>query len=142
MSGGGNSVVVRHARGYETRYLHLSRYAAISVGSRVSQGQTIGFVGSTGQSTGPHLHYEIRINGKAINPLRIPQEPGVPIKAENREKFAVVRDKVMGELSGSLAPSEWLTQLDSIAIPTDRVLDPVNPSPVDTTRNIIDGGRR
>jgi murein DD-endopeptidase MepM/ murein hydrolase activator NlpD len=142
MSGGGNSVIVRHARGYETRYLHLSRYAAgISVGSRVSQGQTIGYVGSTGQSTGPHLHYEIRINGKAINPLKIPQEPGEPIKKDDRDAFSVVRAKVMGELAGTLPPEERLVQLDSIIVPVGAPLDPVNPSPVDTTRNVIDGQR-
>ncbi len=141
MSGGGNSVIIRHARGYETRYLHLSRFGNISVGSRVSQGQTIGYVGSTGQSTGPHLHYEIRVNGKAINPLKIPQEPGPPIKEADRDAFAVVRAKVMGELAGTLPREEWLVQLDSIAVPTDVVLDPVNPSPVDTTRNVIDGAR-
>jgi murein DD-endopeptidase MepM/ murein hydrolase activator NlpD len=141
MSGGGNSVIVKHARGYETRYLHLSKYANVAVGSRVSQGQTIGYVGSTGQSTGPHLHYEIRVNGKAINPLKIPQEPGEPIKAANRNEFSVVRAKVMGELAGTLPEAQRLMRLDSIAIP-DGPLEAVNPSPVDTTQNAIDGARR
>jgi murein DD-endopeptidase MepM/ murein hydrolase activator NlpD len=138
--GGGNSVIVKHARGYETRYLHLSRFGNISVGSRVTQGQIIGYVGSTGGSTGPHLHYEIRINGKATNPLKIPQEPGEPIKEANRSEFAVVRAKVMGELAGTLPEAEWLTRLDSIVIP-DGPLPAVNPSPVDTTLNVIDGKR-
>jgi murein DD-endopeptidase MepM/ murein hydrolase activator NlpD len=136
--GGGNTVWIKHARGYETGYLHLSRFGNISVGSRVSQGQTIGYVGSTGASTGPHLDYRIRVNGKPIDPLKIPQEPGLPIKEANRELFSVVRAKVMGELAGTLPESEWLTRFDSIVIPSGP-LDPVNPSPVDTTRNVIDG---
>jgi murein DD-endopeptidase MepM/ murein hydrolase activator NlpD len=137
--GGGNALFVKHARGYVTRYLHLKGYAqGIAVGSRVSQGQTLGYVGSTGASTGPHLDYQISVNGRPIDPLKIPQEPGIPIKEENREKFAAVRDKVMGELAGTLPESERLTQFDSIAIP-DTPLAPINPSPVDTTKNIIDG---
>ncbi len=141
-SGGGNTIWLKHARGYETGYLHLSKYGSgIVVGSRVSQGQTIGYVGSTGASTGPHLDYRIRVNGKPMDPLKIPQEPGLPIKEENREKFAVVRDKAMGELAGTLPEAERLTQLDSITVPLDEPLDPVNPSPVDTTKNFIDGPR-
>jgi murein DD-endopeptidase MepM/ murein hydrolase activator NlpD len=139
-SGGGNTLWLRHARGYETGYLHLSRFANIAVGSRVSQGQVIGYVGSTGGSTGPHLDYRIRVNGKYINPLSIPQEPGPPIAKADREAFAVVRAKVLAELAGTLPVEERLTQLDSITIP-DTPLPSVNPSPVDTTKNIIDGGR-
>jgi murein DD-endopeptidase MepM/ murein hydrolase activator NlpD len=138
--GGGNSLFIKHARGYVTRYLHMRGYGdGITVGKRVSQGQTIGYVGSTGASTGPHLDYQISLNGTPINPLSIPQEPGIPIKEGNREAFAVVRAKVMGELDGTLPESERLTRLDSIIVPTDAVLAPVNPSPVDTTKNIIDG---
>jgi murein DD-endopeptidase MepM/ murein hydrolase activator NlpD len=140
-SGGGNTIWIRHARGYETGYLHLRGFASgIVAGARVRQGQVIGYVGSTGASTGPHLDYRIHLNGRAINPLRIPQEPGVPINRDNRETFAVVRDKVMGELAGTLPASEWLVQFDSIAIPATPPV-PVNPSPVDTTKNVIDGVR-
>ncbi len=138
---GGNTVWIRHANGYETRYLHLSRYGNISVGSRVSQGQTIGYVGSTGGSTGPHLHYEIRLNGNSLNPQSIPQEPGPPIRQADRETFAFVRSKIMGELAGTLAAEEVLTRLDSIVVPVGTELDAVNPSPVDTTHNVIDGPR-
>lgn len=136
--GGGNTVWLKHARGYETGYLHLKSYGqGLSVGSRVRQGQIIGYVGSTGTSTGPHLDYRVRVNGKPINPLKIPQEPGEPIKKADREAFAVVRDLVMRELDGSLPPEERLMQLDSVVIPTVAPA-PVNPSPVDTTANIID----
>ncbi|MDR2912406.1 MAG: peptidoglycan DD-metalloendopeptidase family protein [Alistipes sp.] len=137
--GGGNALFIKHARGYVTRYLHLRGFASgIAVGTRVSQGQVVGYVGSTGASTGPHLDYQISLNGKPINPLGIPQEPGVPIKEGNRKAFAVVRAKVMGELDGTLLVNDRLTRLDSIVIP-DVPLAPVNPAPVDTTKNVIDG---
>ncbi len=97
--GGGNTLFLKHARGYETGYLHLRGFAAgIVVGARVRQGQVIGYVGSTGASTGPHLDYRVRVNGKPINPLRIPQEPGEPIKAANKDAFGAARDSVMREL--------------------------------------------
>jgi len=68
-SGHGNLVVLRHNAGFETLYAHLSKIEVV-VGQKVTQGQTIGRVGSTGNSTGPHLHFEIHENGVALNPLR------------------------------------------------------------------------
>ncbi len=71
-SGYGNKVEIKHVNGYETAYGHMSRYVdGLSVGSRVRQGQIIGYVGSTGQSTGPHLHFEIKINGNLVDPLSV-----------------------------------------------------------------------
>ena len=71
-SGYGNKVEISHVNGYETAYGHMSRYVdGLGVGSRVRQGQLIGYVGSTGQSTGPHLHFEIKINGNLVDPLSI-----------------------------------------------------------------------
>ena len=71
-SGYGNKVEIQHVNGYETVYGHMSRYAdGLGVGSRVRQGQIIGYVGSTGQSTGPHLHFEIKINGNLVDPLSV-----------------------------------------------------------------------
>lgn len=67
--GNGNYVKIRHANGYHTFYMHLSRFANIKVGSRVSQGQIIGYVGATGYATGPHLDYRIERYGRFINPL-------------------------------------------------------------------------
>ncbi|MFF3867673.1 peptidoglycan DD-metalloendopeptidase family protein [Micromonospora sp. NPDC001898] len=66
-SGGGNMVTVSHASGYQTRYLHMVQQPAVAVGQRVGQGQVLGYVGSTGNSTGPHLHFEIRRNGAVYN---------------------------------------------------------------------------
>jgi murein DD-endopeptidase MepM/ murein hydrolase activator NlpD len=71
-SGYGNVIILRHTNGYETLYGHQSSFAkGLVVGSRVRQGQVIGYVGSTGLSTGPHLHFEIRVNEKPVDPLRV-----------------------------------------------------------------------
>ncbi|MCF0176274.1 MAG: M23 family metallopeptidase [Bacteroidales bacterium] len=82
--GGGNTVKIRHANGYVTSYMHLSRYASgIKAGAAVSQGQVIGYVGSTGSSTGPHLDFRVYKNGTAINPLRMEAPSEAPINKEN-----------------------------------------------------------
>ena len=71
-SGYGNKIEIQHVNGYETAYGHLSRYVdGLGVGDHVRQGQIIGYVGSTGQSTGPHLHFEIKINGNLVDPLSV-----------------------------------------------------------------------
>ena len=117
--GGGNTIKIKHAGQLITGYLHLSRFAkGIAVGKRVSQGQLIGYVGSTGTSTGPHLDYRIWKNGSPINPLKVPQTPTEPISAANKEKFEFVRDRIIAELEGEVAPEEMITQLDSIVLPT------------------------
>lgn len=117
--GGGNTIKIKHAGQLITGYLHLSRFAkGITVGKRVSQGQLIGYVGSTGTSTGPHLDYRIWKNGTPINPLKVPQQPTEPISAANKEKFEFVRDRIIAELEGEVAPEEMITQLDSIVLPS------------------------
>ena len=86
--GGGNMVTVRHTNGYETNYLHLSRYGkGVRRGARVSQGQVIGYVGSTGLSTGPHLDYRVTLNGKWINPLRISSPAVKPLSKDRLQRF-------------------------------------------------------
>ena len=100
-SGGGHTVRIKHARNLETGYLHLSKYGpGIKAGVRVSQGQLIGYVGSTGLSTGPHLDYRVWQNGTAIDPLKIPTEPAEPIDSANRVAFNAVKDSVLGALDG------------------------------------------
>ena len=95
----------------------MSGYAkGIRQGSRVSQGQLIGYVGSTGASTGPHLDYRVWRNGKPIDPLKIPQEPGEPIHKANRAAYEYVRDRIMAELDGEVKEEDKIKQLDSIVL--------------------------
>ena len=113
--GGGNTLKIKHPRNLTSGYLHLSGFAkGIATGVRVSQGQLIGYVGSTGTSTGPHLDFRLWKGGTPIDPLKAPSEPVEPIKAENREYFEWVRSMVLAELGDSLAGKEPLTQLDSM----------------------------
>lgn len=85
---GGNVVRIRHNSVYSTAYLHLSGYApGIKAGKRVSQGDVIGYVGSTGRSTGPHLDFRVWKNGSPINPLKMQSPPAEPIKTENKAAF-------------------------------------------------------
>lgn len=111
--GGGNVLKIKHTNGYSSSYLHLSGYAkGINVGTRVSQGQRICYVGSTGTSTGPHLDFRVYKNGKAIDPLKIPSNPVEPIKEANRKDFEAVKEKIMAELAGDVEPEEQLTSYD------------------------------
>ena len=94
--GNGKYVGIRHANGYRTGYAHLSAYAkGVYVGAKVKQNQVVGFVGSTGLSTGPHLHYEMFKNGAFINPLRMDLPPGKPVEKEYFEDFLLKRDLLM-----------------------------------------------
>ncbi|MDD2583655.1 MAG: peptidoglycan DD-metalloendopeptidase family protein [Bacteroidales bacterium] len=87
--GGGNQIKIKHNSVYTTAYLHLSGFAkGLSVGKRVRQGEVIGYVGSTGMSTGPHLDFRVWKNGKPINPLKMKSPPADPLKKENKELFA------------------------------------------------------
>jgi murein DD-endopeptidase MepM/ murein hydrolase activator NlpD len=85
--GYGNAVVIDHGRGHTTLYAHMSRTAKLKRGDRVSQGQVIGYVGSTGMSTGPHLHYEFRVNGVHRNPLQHIMPPPEPLTGTALARF-------------------------------------------------------
>jgi murein DD-endopeptidase MepM/ murein hydrolase activator NlpD len=88
-SGYGNKVEIQHVNGYETAYGHMSRYVdGLGEGSRVRQGQIIGYVGSTGQSTGPHLHFEIKINGNLVDPLSVKLPKDNVLAEQYRDDFA------------------------------------------------------
>lgn len=113
--GGGNTLKIKHAGNLVTGYLHLSGFAkGIKQGSRVKQGDLIGYVGSTGTSTGPHLDYRIWKNGVNIDPLKVPQEPAEPIKKQNMAAFEHIRDRIVAELDGKATPDMIITQLDSL----------------------------
>ncbi len=117
--GGGNTLKIKHAGNLMTGYMHMSGYAkGLARGSRVKQGQLIGYVGSTGASTGPHLDYRIWKNGKPVNPLKMTQEPAEPIAKANRELFEYVRKQIEAELNGEVKPEDRITQLDSLTLPT------------------------
>jgi len=89
---GGNTVKIRHNSIYTTAYLHLSKYAAgLKVGDRVKQGDVIGYVGSTGRSTGPHLDFRVWKNGTPINPLTMDSPPAEPIGEDNMPAFNSVK---------------------------------------------------
>ena len=93
--GGGNCVKIRHNSTYETVYAHMSKFArGIKKGVRVKQGQTIGYVGSTGKSTGPHLHYEVIVNGKKVNSQKLKLPSGKILKGKNREYFETAKIKL------------------------------------------------
>ena len=93
--GGGNCVVIKHNSTYRTVYAHMSKFASgIRNGVRVKQGQTIGYVGSTGKSTGPHLHYEVIVNGKKINSQTLKLPSGKVLKGENRKLFETKKIKL------------------------------------------------
>ena len=92
--GGGNCVKIKHNTTYQTIYAHMSKFSNLAVpGSRIKQGQIIGYVGSTGMSTGPHLHYEVIENGKKVNSQTLKLPPGKSLKGSIREEFEIVRIK-------------------------------------------------
>ena len=93
--GGGNCVVIKHNSTYQTVYAHMSKFGpGIRGGVRVKQGQTIGYVGSTGKSTGPHLHYEVIVNGKKINSQKLKLPSGKILKGEERKLFETKKIKM------------------------------------------------
>ena len=93
--GGGNCIKIKHNSTYQTVYAHLSKFGkGIKKGARVKQGQIIGYVGSTGLSTGPHLHYEVIENGKKINSQKLKLPSGKVLKDEARKKFEVSKIKI------------------------------------------------
>ena len=93
--GGGNCVVIKHNSTYQTIYAHMSKFAkGVRAGVRVKQGQTIGYVGSTGKSTGPHLHYEVLINGKKVNSQTLKLPSGKILKGDDRKIFETKKIKL------------------------------------------------
>ena len=106
-NGGGNYVKIRHNSTYTTTYMHLSRFAkGLKVGDMVAQKEVIGYVGSTGLSTGPHLDFRVYENGKPINPLSIKSQPKKPISEDNRAAFQMVRDSLVRRMDGIQVTSQ------------------------------------
>jgi murein DD-endopeptidase MepM/ murein hydrolase activator NlpD len=99
--GYGKYVRIKHNNGYETAYGHMSAFAkGLEVGKRVRQGQVIGFVGSTGESTGPHVHYEILVNGRFVDPMRVKLPRGRALEGTMMTGFEKERDRLDAMMSG------------------------------------------
>jgi murein DD-endopeptidase MepM/ murein hydrolase activator NlpD len=93
--GGGNCIKIKHNSTYETIYAHMKSFSkGMKVGKKVRQGQIIGYVGSTGMSTGPHLHYEVIINGKKVNSQKLKLPSGKVLKDDERKQFEIHRIKI------------------------------------------------
>lgn len=120
LGGLGNAVVIDHPNGFRTRYGHMSSFAGIHVGSRVRQGQVIGYVGSTGLATGPHLHYEMWRSGRAIDPLAVELPAGDPVPDDQWQTWNTrmqVRVALLDRLPG--APGMRYADLGEPAIDVD-----------------------
>lgn len=91
----GNYIRIRHANGYETSYAHMSRFGrGMRAGARVRQGQVIGYVGTTGRSTGPHLHYEVMLRGRQMNPMTLRVANGRNLEGRALELFMIERERI------------------------------------------------
>jgi murein DD-endopeptidase MepM/ murein hydrolase activator NlpD len=113
--GYGNHIRIRHQGGWETSYSHMSRYAkSLDKGDRVAQGQVIGYVGSTGMSTGPHLHYEVSLNGRKVNPsgAKVPQ--GNILAGQELAAFKVQKARIDRLIADSAAEPQQLAQAASL----------------------------
>ncbi len=100
INGYGRYILIRHNSTYKTAYAHMSGWAkGIRRGLRVYQGQIIGYVGSTGNSTGPHLHYEILINGRQVNPLKVKMPSGKPVNSKDRKTFLRKIQRIKQEIT-------------------------------------------
>ena len=98
-SGGGNRIRIRHMNGYETCYMHLSKFASgMKAGVRVAQGDVIGYVGSTGHSTGPHLDFRVWKDGTPIDPLSMISPPSEPLKSENLDSLGKMYKAYLKEI--------------------------------------------
>ncbi len=109
----GNYIKIRHNGTYETAYAHLNGFArGVRTGKRVEQGQVIGYVGTTGRSTGPHLHYEVHRGGRQVNPLRIDMPSGRTLKGAELQAFLTFRDTVDRRFTGLGNPEVASTPVD------------------------------
>lgn len=112
-SGNGKYIQLRHGNGYETFYLHLSRYAkGLQVGEKVKQGDLIGFVGMTGTATAPHLDYRVKLNGKWLNPRKLDLPPASPVGEERMAEYQTRRDELQQQLERILGAETRTVVLD------------------------------
>ena len=142
--GAGNYVKIKHNATYSTAYMHLSKFGAgIQKGAKVSQGQVIGYVGSTGLSTGPHLDFRVYKNGKAINPLTMETPPDTPVHESLRDSFYTVRDNILleiGQFSKQHPQGDSLQTLPAVLHPEQTPQLPVLPASqkIDSVKTKVD----
>ena len=121
--------MIRHVNGYETAYGHLSRIADVTqVGAAVRQGQVIAYVGHTGFATGPHLHFEIRINGNFVDPLsvKLPRDKTVP--PQSQQQFAQTVDQIQDLMKRDAVPMLASTDGSKPAAPAPAATTPATPA--------------
>lgn len=127
--GYGNHVAVKHSAGLESLYSHLSGYArGVNKGVRVRQGQVIGFVGSTGLATGPHLDFRLRQNGRFINPLKAVNPRAEPVSLKNRKEFERVAAEELALLDGVKSLDDYTVES---LVPEHIVLDTIRPGEIE-----------
>jgi murein DD-endopeptidase MepM/ murein hydrolase activator NlpD len=102
--GYGNMIILQHGSNITTLYGHMSRFGSARTGARVNQGDVIGYVGSSGLATGPHLHYEYRVNGVHRNPRTVALPPADPIGAEQQAAFRALTEPLWRQLDGFVGP--------------------------------------
>ena len=111
--GYGNTIIIKHKHGYKTLYAHMSKYArGLKVGSRVKQGRHIGYVGTTGRSTGPHLHFGLYKNGRAINPNKVIKITKNKLKGKSRKKFLAYVKEQTAKLKDTINTSSSILRLE------------------------------
>jgi len=116
--GYGKYIRIKHNNGYETAYGHMSAFAkGMEIGKRVRQGQVIGFVGSTGMSTGPHVHYEILVNGRFVDPMRIKLPRGRSLDGPMMANFEKERDRLDGMMTGRNGAGARLSDAGPLQMP-------------------------
>jgi murein DD-endopeptidase MepM/ murein hydrolase activator NlpD len=97
--GYGNTIAIQHGSKYSTLYAHMSKYrTALKTGSKVKQGQTIGYIGSSGLATGPHLHYEFRVNGTHRDPLKVKLPGADPLNKKYMDDFHAKAENLMAQI--------------------------------------------
>src|SRR5690554_8048450 len=123
-NGAGNYLKVKHNAVYTTTYMHLSKFAkGVEKGARVAQGEVIGYVGSTGLSTGPHLDFRVHKNNQPVNPLTIDSPPCEPVKPELLDSFRLVQEQVLTELDSLRLINRVIAQsTDSLSLDSPRTL--------------------
>jgi len=120
--GYGNYVLIRHNSTYSTAYAHLSKYGrGIRKGKRVKQGQIIGYIGATGLAKGAHLHYEVLVNGKQVNPMTLKLPEGRRLANQELTRYLVLKVNLEADLGALRTAGGWRAQAQAEPSPQDPV---------------------